>query len=357
MTKRSARTRNAARTLVAHAAIGFCVTASIASTGCRSGRPSLNLFSMRGEPSAEMLAGTGPTATYPKPPSANATPNAIASVAGGTAPAKPSTPGTSPANMYAGTSNPGLPTVNSTPGVPSTPTAPASNPYASLAAQNNTTASSNSSLPPASYALPGSGTPSTPVSYAAASANGYGVPAQPAANTQPTPRPTAMPPISVPSTSAPAGPEALAGKSSSQPSTNGFTLPDSDIGSVASAPANKSTGSAFTLPGDFAAPSGNTTASNSVTDKPSDNTASSAIGLPEGIAGSISSAKDAVASAASKATQTTADAAAKAASTIGGAASYQTASGATNTGTVKPTGYSPGSTGSSSGYPSSSMMR
>ncbi|MEP3929478.1 MAG: hypothetical protein ABJM55_12355, partial [Rhodopirellula bahusiensis] len=103
MTTRSTQTRKAARTLVAHAAIGFCVTASIAATGCRGGRPSLNMFSMRGEPSVETLAGTGPTQTYPQPPSSSATPNAIASIAGGTAPATTPSgmPGGSSPNMYA----------------------------------------------------------------------------------------------------------------------------------------------------------------------------------------------------------------------------------------------------------------
>ena len=69
-------------------------------TGCRSGKNPLKMFARRGEPSAEALAGTGPTTTYPAPPSLSATPEAIASVAGGTAnrssdPITPSiTPGT-----------------------------------------------------------------------------------------------------------------------------------------------------------------------------------------------------------------------------------------------------------------------
>lgn len=51
--------------------------------GCRS-VPGLNRFVRSSEPSADVLAGTGPSATYPAPPSASATPQAIASVAGGT---------------------------------------------------------------------------------------------------------------------------------------------------------------------------------------------------------------------------------------------------------------------------------
>jgi hypothetical protein len=52
-------------------------------SGCRS-VPGLNRFARSSEPSADVLAGTGPSATYPAPPSASATPQAIASVAGGT---------------------------------------------------------------------------------------------------------------------------------------------------------------------------------------------------------------------------------------------------------------------------------
>lgn len=51
--------------------------------GCRS-VPGLNRFARTSEPSADVLAGTGPSATYPAPPSVSATPQAIASVAGGT---------------------------------------------------------------------------------------------------------------------------------------------------------------------------------------------------------------------------------------------------------------------------------
>ncbi|WP_146400664.1 hypothetical protein [Planctomycetes bacterium CA13] len=54
-----------------------------------------SMFARRSEPSAEALAGAGPTTTYPAPPSASATPEAIASVAGGTAGStiKPEIPG------------------------------------------------------------------------------------------------------------------------------------------------------------------------------------------------------------------------------------------------------------------------
>lgn len=61
-----------------------CSVTMFLSTGCRS-VPGRNLFGLRSEPSAEALAGSGPTTTYPVPPSATATPQAIASIAGGTA--------------------------------------------------------------------------------------------------------------------------------------------------------------------------------------------------------------------------------------------------------------------------------
>ena len=63
-----------------------CVFTLVLATGCKSGMPSLNLFAKRGEPSPETLAGSGPTSTYPLPPSETASPEAIASVAGGVAP-------------------------------------------------------------------------------------------------------------------------------------------------------------------------------------------------------------------------------------------------------------------------------
>lgn len=73
--------------------------AALISTGCRS-MPGANMFGWRGEPSASALAGSGPTTTYPAPPSASATPEAIASIAGGTsAPITPSGRGSGTAQV------------------------------------------------------------------------------------------------------------------------------------------------------------------------------------------------------------------------------------------------------------------
>jgi hypothetical protein len=71
--------QHAVRTYVVIAA---CTATSIVSTGCRA-MPGMGMFA-RGGPSAEALAGNGPSATYPVPPSHLATPEAIASIAGGT---------------------------------------------------------------------------------------------------------------------------------------------------------------------------------------------------------------------------------------------------------------------------------
>lgn len=60
-----------------------CAAAVSISTGCRS-MPGMGMFPFRSKPTAEALAGTGPSATYPAPPSDTATPEAIASIAGGT---------------------------------------------------------------------------------------------------------------------------------------------------------------------------------------------------------------------------------------------------------------------------------
>ena len=64
--------------------VGASVGVTLCSAGCRSGMSRANMFGFKSEPSAEMLAGDGPTMTYPAPPSESSTPQAIASVAAGT---------------------------------------------------------------------------------------------------------------------------------------------------------------------------------------------------------------------------------------------------------------------------------
>ena len=111
------------------------VTSSVMWCGCRS-MPGRNLFSRNSQPSADVLAGTGPTTTYPAPPSLSATPQAIASVAGGTS---------SPANSSLG----GF-----------------SNSIASTASKASPTAQASAMGNRPGYATPAS-------NYAAANANGF----------------------------------------------------------------------------------------------------------------------------------------------------------------------------------------
>lgn len=104
--------------------ITTCVLTGMMSTGCTlSGR---NLFTLKKkEPSAEVLAGSGPTATFPVPPSSTATPSAIASVAGGTtapatAPSSP-VPEALPARFAGLSASPGY---SASPGFSASPTTP-----------------------------------------------------------------------------------------------------------------------------------------------------------------------------------------------------------------------------------------
>lgn len=81
----------AKNTMLGHRRVALvgCAVVALTTTGCRSSMPRMNMFGFKSQPSPEALAGTGPTTTYPMPPSATATPEAIASVAGGTAAREP----------------------------------------------------------------------------------------------------------------------------------------------------------------------------------------------------------------------------------------------------------------------------
>ena len=106
------------KTFKSRLVIIFCASA-VLSTGCRSGMrmPGMNMFGLRGKPSSEALAGSGPSATYPAPPSDSLTPEAIASIAGGTisagepvtSPDEPITPSYATAQV-SGTGGPGYAT-------------------------------------------------------------------------------------------------------------------------------------------------------------------------------------------------------------------------------------------------------
>jgi hypothetical protein len=85
------------------AAIGI-VAALTSMTGCRSSMPKFNMFGFKSEPSADALAGSGPTTTYPLSPSSAVSPEAIASAAAGTGAPSGLTPQTS---NIASTTTPG----------------------------------------------------------------------------------------------------------------------------------------------------------------------------------------------------------------------------------------------------------
>ncbi len=349
------------RRSAARAALVACVIAGLPAMGCRSGRSSWNMFS-RSEPSAEVLAGSGPTTTYPAPPSTRAQPEAIASIAGGTAADKANdTPGTSGAVGPQANLNPYALAGNrlETPadGVPAGfPTGPVSkdDPHPTV---STSLAAEEGSVPP-SYSLPGRTSP-RPSSDLAAAANGYnGVPAavpptQPKdAGGLPSGYQLGKQPVADSSS-------ALANNSPAAPPTDfgmpplsEATSPDSIAESSAVAPA-KSSG--FGLPSDLMLPPAANAAKTTASTAPpatsaSDTTAVAALGLPPSQPSPLgkSFAETSPPSGSAQADASTSPA-------------YQTASTSkipsgssahdTNPSGVKTTGYMPGSTGNSPAYP------
>lgn len=361
----------------AGAALAACVIATLPATGCRSGRPSWNLFS-RGEPSAEVLAGSGPTTTYPSPPSSRAAPEAIASIAGGTS-ADPTqaTPETSDAigppagaNAYALAGNrTSKPEAGAPGGFPMGPAA-SSDPHPTV---STTVAADKNNIPPA-YALPGRST-SQGTNDLAAAANGYdGVPAATPPN-QPknaiglpsgyqldTPPPAALdtavasspaPPASEADPAAAlasgdASPDAAAtAHTDAPPTSGGFGLPSDMLPSAVNSLATATEASGPVSPSAADTPPVETPSDVSVAADaagPPDSTAVAALGLPP-----------------SNPSPPGGPAPGQDAPEGGSAPEYQTASGTkANAGAggsesapsgVEPVGYRPGSTGQSSGYP------
>ena len=139
--------------------IGLLAAAG-SSLGCRSGL-SWPLAS-RG-PSSEALAGQGPSTTYPVPPSHQSTPQAIASVAGGTA-TPPSAPAAPPSAFGTRLASAVLDAPSAQ--TPSARTPSAQTPFANSGNGNVQTAGLRASTP-------------RTVDYAAAAANGFDVPPPP----------------------------------------------------------------------------------------------------------------------------------------------------------------------------------
>ena len=127
--------RNTKRTIVV---VTTCTLAGMVSSGCSmSGRNLLTL--KKKEPPAEVLAESGPTSSFPVPPSSQATPNAIASVAGGTAaPASNAPrPSSQPAQLAGLSASPGYSTSASpSPTAPNLAAAQANGIYGNTAAQS-----------------------------------------------------------------------------------------------------------------------------------------------------------------------------------------------------------------------------
>lgn len=209
-------------------AIG-CAVAAASVMGCRGGSPRLNLFSWNSEPSADVIAGTGPTTTYPPPPSATATPNAIESIAAGVEPPKTALaagPGAAaaaakanPADVAAGpTGNPG----------PTGPTTSPRTPGLEPGIPGLDIDAGRAELPPAA-------------NLAAAEANGfYGdAPQNPSATADPTPAASATPSYSMPSLASggsASGPATVAASDNAgDSSARGYSLPpDLDFAANAS---------------------------------------------------------------------------------------------------------------------------
>ncbi|MEM6470340.1 MAG: hypothetical protein AAF802_12360 [Planctomycetota bacterium] len=315
-------------------------------TGCRATMPKWNLFGSRRAPSAEMLAGDGPTTTYPAPPGESATPMAIASTAGGTS-GVPASPGTSgneafaaiaKANGLGGPTNPAAARANGF-GVPSginlasnrSTTGGSATP--AYAASSRTSPSSrstgngfdlpgkNSSVPsiPAGYQF---GTRETPPSSFAGS--------KPQGVTLPGPESTvsATSPYKIPSSYPAPG------------STPSFAMPDSEV--AKSAATTPSTG--FTMPG--ATPPAAPTQSAPFEPKPS--TAAASIGMPYPPVGVTDSSSNGNATPARIAASS-------------GEPAFSTASAEltprstlSNSPNLTSEGYAPGSTNTSAGYPTTS---
>lgn len=235
--KRPAAARSRAVLLTASA------TLVLFSTGCRSGMPRMNMFSFGSKPSAEDLAGSGPTTTYPAPPSASARPEAIASIAGGTS-GLGNHPITSPASTAA-------PSKSQIAGIDVTPSyaTPTTNTAAARANgfdSGTQPAGYNTPAKPSGYTFGsksagGSKTADTSVTPASS----YAIPAITAPSTKSSESVYATPPSYTPPASSYAKTPAAA------PSSGGFTLPSNlpsdfsgDVASAGAATAEASTLSA-----------------------------------------------------------------------------------------------------------------
>ena len=102
------QSRIAKRTTLQRLVISGCALAVLSSVGCKTGMsvPGASMLGFKKQPSAETLAGQGPTTTFPVSPSNTFTPNAIASKTAGTGTTNSTVPqGAAAANGFATTTN------------------------------------------------------------------------------------------------------------------------------------------------------------------------------------------------------------------------------------------------------------
>ena len=333
--------------------VAGCAGILLASTGCRSAMPKWNMFSSKA-PSAETLAGAGPTITYPAPPSESATPGAIASVAGGTAESidpnaivTSAPPTIAPVSGFDATSRADLASSATNNAAARangfnlasnrTVSAPATGGLPGYAAPSAGQGKSNSTVPaiPAGYQF---GTKKSAPKPQTPSASGYAMPsAYPAPGVAPTTR-DSVSAYTLPNTSAPAMPTTIPNKT-----TPGFGLPAGGIPT----PTAASGSGGFAMPDSMVqsvkAAAGGATNSQPFTPKPPTITASATLAPPTGMKLPSGSAHSTPATTVS---------------TGGSSPSFSTASAAlaprSNESLKNGSGYAPGSTSSSGSYPTTS---
>lgn len=354
--------------------IAGCAGMIFASTGCRSAMPKWNLFSWRSTPSAETLAGNGPSITYPAPPGESATPDAIASYAGGTA--------ERPENyaVAAASANSDLPVTgfdatagsvsraaaqangfnlasNRTPGtaMASAATPSTASPSTATTSLPGYTAASlkqtgnNSSIPavPTGYKFGAKSSPSAPASGSRYSMpSSYPAPGAPSGGTSPATGyslPTGAP-SSAPSTFSPGSASLGQPQAPSAGATTpngGFAMPDSMIQTVKDAANGASNSKPFT-------PKLPMSATNTGADSMTMSVPSAGLSLPGNASSDVAGTKPA---GQTPATTVSTGSTTPSFSTASASLSPRTSSGSSSNGT---SGYAPGSTAGASSYPTTS---
>tara|TARA_R110002049_G_scaffold72490_2_gene187037 strand:- start:7487 stop:8428 length:942 start_codon:yes stop_codon:yes gene_type:complete len=208
-----------------HWTVSASIIVTLCSTGCRSGMSRMNMFGLKSEPSAEMLAGNGPTMTYPAPPSESATPQAIASIAAGTTSSSDG-PITSPASV-ADTATAQVAGLDIDPGyvAPASSDSPVSNMAAAQAngifnAKAPSYASAANTAAPSGYQYGGTG------QYGSTSTNSAATTPSPAPSYASTTPASPASAYAQPASISPPADFAIPTSEASSGSSGGFTMPD-----------------------------------------------------------------------------------------------------------------------------------